>query len=147
MNIDTLSNKKYNLKNENIINDGAFANIYDIINNEDKNNNYIVKLQKKEYKYEAINEIEILLKLKKNKNKYINKLKELNISLDKTKVIDLIDYYIDNEYFYLILLKYECTLEYFNILYNKEFNETLPINLIKKIINSLFLSKVELQIQ
>ena len=115
MNIDTLSNKKYNLKNENIINDGAFANIYDIINNEDKNNNYIVKLQKKEYKYEAINEIEILLKLKKNKNKYINKLKELNISLDKTKVIDLIDYYIDNEYFYLILPKYECTLEYFNI--------------------------------
>ena len=144
MNIDTLSNKKYNLKNENIINDGAFANIYDIINNEDKNNNYIVKLQKKEYKYEAINEIEILLKLKKNKNKYINKLKELNISLDKTKVIDLIDYYIDNEYFYLILPKYECTLEYFNILYNKEFNETLPINLIKKIINSLFLSIYEL---
>ena len=37
MNIDTLSNKKYNLKNENIINDGAFANIYDIINNEDSN--------------------------------------------------------------------------------------------------------------
>ena len=47
MNIETLSNKKYKLKNENVINDGAFANIYDIINNEDKVNNYIVKLQKK----------------------------------------------------------------------------------------------------
>lgn len=144
MNIETLSNKKYKLKNENVINDGAFANIYDIINNEDKVNNYIVKLQKKEYKYEAINEIEILLKLKKNKIKYLNKLKEFNINIEKSNVINLIDYYIDNDYFYLILPKYECTLEHFNILYNKEFNETLPINLIKKIINSLFLSIYEL---
>lgn len=144
MNLEFLSNKKYKLKNENVINDGAFANIYDIINSNDKTKDYIVKLQKKEYKYEAINEIEILLKLQKNKAKYLNKLKELNITIDKPKVINLLDYYIDNDYFYLILPKYECTLEYFNILYNKEFNETLPINLIKKITNSLFLSIYEL---
>lgn len=144
MNLEFLSNKKYKLKNENVINDGAFANIYDIVNSNDKTKDYIVKLQKKEYKYEAINEIEVLLKLQKNKTKYLNKLKELNITIDKPKVIDLLDYYIDNDYFYLILPKYECTLEYFNILYNKEFNETLPINLIKKITNSLFLSIYEL---
>ena len=144
MNLEFLSNKKYKLKNENVINDGAFANIYDIVNSNDKTKDYIVKLQKKEYKYEAINEIEVLLKLQKNKTKYLNKLKELNITIDKPKIFDLLDYYIDNDYFYLILPKYECTLEYFNILYNKEFNETLPINLIKKITNSLFLSIYEL---
>lgn len=144
MNLEFLSNKKYKLKNENVINDGAFANIYDIVNSNDKTKDYIVKLQKKEYKYEAINEIEVLLKLQKNKTKYLNKLKELNITIDKPKVINLLDYYIDNDYFYLILPKYECTLEYFNILYNKEFNDTLPINLIKKITNSLFLSIYQL---
>jgi|688.fasta_scaffold05397_15 serine/threonine protein kinase len=144
MNIEFLSNKKYKLKNDNVINDGAFANIYDIINSNEKTKDYIVKLQKKEYKYEAINEIESLLKLQKNKTKYLNKLKEFNITVDKPKVIELLDYYIDNDYFYLILPKYECTLEYFNILYNKEFNEILPINLIKKITNSLFLSIYQL---
>lgn len=144
MNIEFLSNKKYKLKNDNVINDGAFANIYDIINSNEKTKDYIVKLQKKEYKYEAINEIESLLKLQKNKTKYVNKLKEFNITVDKPKVIELLDYYIDNDYFYLILPKYECTLEYFNILYNKEFNEILPINLIKKITNSLFLSIYQL---
>ena len=144
MNLEFLSNKKYKLKNDNVINDGAFANIYDIINSNEKTKDYIVKLQKKEYKYEAINEIESLLKLQKNKTKYLNKLKEFNITVDKPKVIELLDYYIDNDYFYLILPKYECTLEYFNILYNKEFNEILPINLIKKITNSLFLSIYQL---
>ena len=144
MNIEFLSNKKYKLKNDNVINDGAFANIYDIVNSNEKTKDYIVKLQKKEYKYEAINEIESLLKLQKNKTKYVNKLKEFNITVDKPKVIELLDYYIDNDYFYLILPKYECTLEYFNILYNKEFNEILPINLIKKITNSLFLSIYQL---
>jgi serine/threonine protein kinase len=144
MNLEFLSNKKYKLKNDNVINDGAFANIYDIINSNEKTKDYIVKLQKKEYKYEAINEIESLLKLQKNKTKYLNKLKEFNITIDKPKVIELLDYYIDNDYFYLILPKYECTLEYFNILYNKEFNEILPINLIKKITNSLFLSIYQL---
>jgi serine/threonine protein kinase len=144
MNLEFLSNKKYKLKNDNVINDGAFANIYDIVNSNEKTKDYIVKLQKKEYKYEAINEIESLLKLQKNKTKYLNKLKEFNITVDKPKVIELLDYYIDNDYFYLILPKYECTLEYFNILYNKEFNEILPINLIKKITNSLFLSIYQL---
>jgi serine/threonine protein kinase len=144
MNLEFLSNKKYKLKNDNVINDGAFANIYDIINSNEKTKDYIVKLQKKEYKYEAINEIESLLKLQKNKTKYLNKLKEFNITVDKPKVIELLDYYIDNDYFYIILPKYECTLEYFNILYNKEFNEILPINLIKKITNSLFLSIYQL---
>ena len=144
MNLEFLSNKKYKLKNDNVINDGAFANIYDIINSNEKTKDYIVKLQKKEYKYEAINEIESLLKLQKNNTKYLNKLKEFNITVDKPKVIELLDYYIDNDYFYLILPKYECTLEYFNILYNKEFNEILPINLIKKITNSLFLSIYQL---
>ena len=144
MDLEYISNKKYKLKNDNKIDEGAYASIYDIINTMDKNNKYIVKLQKKDCKYEAVNEIEVLIKLQKNKKKYSNYLKNININNNESKIIDLHEYFIDDNYFYLIFKKYECTLEYFNILYNKEFKEFLPVNLLKKIINSLFLSIHEL---
>lgn len=146
MNIEELSNEKYTIIDENILDDGAYSNIYDIINTKDKTKKYILKLQQIKYKYEAINEIEILLKIKKNKHKYLTALNNINIPFNDSILIDLIDYYIDDEYIYIILEKYNCTLEYFNILYNKEIKETLPINLIKKIINSLFLGIYELNL-
>jgi serine/threonine protein kinase len=147
MDINIVSNNKYICKNDTIISDGAFSKIYDIINNRDRNNKYILKLQTLKYKYEAINEIQTLIKLNKNKAKFLNILNEKNIPYNKnnySKLISLENYYIDNEYIYMVLPKYECTLEYFNILYNKEFKEILPINLIKKFINSLFLGLYEL---
>ena len=147
MYIDIISKNKYICENDNLIADGAYANIYEVFNLENTNKQYILKLQRIKDKYEAVNEIEVLLKLKKNKQKYIEQLDKLNISYDKSnysKIIDLENYYIDNDYIYIILEKYECTLEYFNMLYNKEFKEVLPLNLIKKLINSLFLGIYEL---
>jgi serine/threonine protein kinase len=163
--LNKLSNNKYSLLDEDVITTGAFSKILNVkLNNKtklknNKNANYILKLQSHKYKYEAKNEIEILLKLKKNKTKFksklitmLNTVNENNILyIDDTydnlsKIVDIDDYYIDDSYFYIIMKKYECTLEEFNIIYNKEIGETLPTNLIKKIINSLFVGLYELQI-
>ena len=61
-----LSNGKYKCKNKDI-NGGAFSKIYDVDCKLNKKNKYIVKIHKNKYKREAINEIETLIKLKKNK--------------------------------------------------------------------------------
>ena len=155
-----ISNKKYKI-NESIINEGAYARIYDVekISDNKQNYKYIAKVQKISDKYEAINEIKLLLKLKKNKENYYIKVKEyfsklqLDLNDDKlkeylhtSKIIEIEDYYTNRDYIFIIFKKYEYTLEEFNIIYNKEFKEVLPISLIKKIINSLFLGLYELNL-
>lgn len=158
-NFENISNKKYQIIGDNEINEGAYSKIYDIINNTDKNNKYIVKIQKMEDRIEAINEIKFLEKIKNNRSKYLLNIKQyfnnnkLNYNIDSSieylntsKIIDLIDYYYDNDYIYTIFKKYNYTLEEFNILYNKEFKEVLPDCLIKKFINSLFLGLYELNL-
>lgn len=154
-----ISNKKYKL-DTNVINEGAYAKIYNVekINNKE-NTKYIVKVQKISDKYEAINEIKLLLKIKKNKEIYYNKVKDyfskmqldinddlLNEYLNSSKIIEIEDYYTNRDYIFIIFKKYEYTLEEFNIIYNKEFKEVLPISLTKKIINSLFLGLYELNL-
>jgi serine/threonine protein kinase len=71
---------------------------------------------------------------------------KLNELFLKSKLAKIKDYYITDEYVYTIFKKYNITLDSFNIQYNKEFNETIPISLIKKISNSLFLGLHELKI-
>lgn len=181
MDLFKISEGKYTIKDSDEIGEGAYSKIYDVkknifnnktagSSNDKKNKNkkitndtkkYIVKIHEIKDKREAVNEIEILYKLKKNKNifktnlqnifsntenknmksKYINDFKYL-----KSKLIKIKDYYIDQEHIYIILKKYDVTLEDFNIMYNKEFNETLPISLIKKIANSLFIGLYELNV-
>lgn len=154
----TISNKKYKLIDEKL-NEGAYSKIYEVINNNDKNNKYIVKIQKISDKYEAVNEIKLLMKLKKNKKKYFDSIKEyfnkLNLNtndglikeyINTSKIINIEDFYTNRDYIFIIFKKYEYTLEDFNIIYNKEFKETLPISLIKKISNSLFLGIYELNL-
>jgi serine/threonine protein kinase len=157
-NLYTLSNSKYKIIDEKIT-EGAYSKVYNIINTEKKggqqkgnekwNEKYIVKIQKISDRFEAVNEIKILLKLKKNKQHYIDNMSKL---LNKNKneicsnVIDIEDFYSDNEFIYIVFKRYEFTLEDFNIHYNQTFKEHLPINLIKKLSNSMFFGLYELSL-
>lgn len=149
-NLNILSNGKYKLIDEKLT-EGAYSKIYDVIKQDSKNKKYIVKIQKISDRYEAVNEIKLLNKIKNNKTEYFNKVQTLlndknNKYLKDSKIIDIEDFYNDHEYIYIIFKKYEYTLEDFNILYHKKFQENLPYNLINKIINSLFLGVYELHL-
>lgn len=147
MELNNISEGKYKFKN-NKIDGGAFSKIYNLDKKDSKDKKYIVKIHDKKSKIEAINEIEILLKLKKNKDKFKKSIISMNLDKKflKSKLAKIKDYYITDENVYTIFKKYNITLDMFNIRYNKEFNKTLPINLIKKIINSLFLGLYELKV-
>jgi len=152
--LKNISNGKYKCNGKDI-NGGAFSKIYDAelvskkgSSNNGKKNKFIVKLHKNKYKREAINEIETLIKLKKNKKKFKEHLKQhIDIKtpeIIKSKLVVLKDYYYDNDIVCAVFKKYEMPLDGFNIKYNKMFKETLPPSLIKKIYNSLFLGLYEL---
>ena len=154
MDLFKISDGKYKFNNKKI-NGGAFSKIYDVENKSNKKNNYIIKLHKYKYKEEAIKEIEMLLKLKKNKNKFKINLKNILIknntlssnkdeTLIKSKLIKIKDYYITDDFIITVFKKYHSTLDDFNIQYNKMFKETLPVSLIKKLYNSLFIGLYEL---
>ena len=64
MDLFKISDGKYKFKDQKI-NGGAFSKIYNVDNKINKKNNYVVKLHKFKYRKEAINEIDMLLKLKK----------------------------------------------------------------------------------
>lgn len=147
MELNDISGGKYKFKNTKI-DGGAFSKIYNLDKKDCKDKKYIVKIHNRKSRAEAINEIEILLKLKKNKDKFklsINSMK-LNESFLKSKLAKIKDYYINDDYVYTIFKRYNITLDSFNIQYNREFNETIPITLIKKISNSLFLGLHELKV-
>lgn len=147
MDLLKISQGKYSLSDKKI-NGGAFSKIYNIENKKNKKKNYIVKLHKYKYKVEAINEINTLLKLKKNKNKFKENIKQFIINKDntllKSKIIKIQDYFITDDYIITVFKKYHITLDDFNIKYNKKYNETLPVTLIKKLFNSLFIGLYEL---
>lgn len=148
-NLNIVSNGKYKLIDEKLT-EGAYSKVYNVIcNNSINKEQYIVKVQKISDRFEAVNEIKILKKLNKNKSLYYKKLlSQYNINdnnyLNTSKIIDIIDFYSDQEYIYIIFKKYEYTLGDLNVLYHKTFKENLPYNLILKITNSLFLGLYEL---
>jgi len=139
----SISNGKY--KQSNTIGGGAFSKIYNVSSTEDKTKKIIVKIHDDENKYDAVNEINVLKKIKKNRPKFKEELAKFKIK-SKSKIITLKDYYIDDNNVYTIFKKYVCTIEDFNIKYNKFFNELLPIALIKKLSNSMFIALFELYI-
>jgi serine/threonine protein kinase len=152
-NLNIISNGKYKLIEEKLT-EGAYSKVYEVIRQE-SNDKYIVKIQKISDRFEAVNEIKVLKKLKKNKSDYYQKIhsllntqdnKTLSAYLNTSKIIDIEDFYSDQDYVYIIFKKYEYTLEDFNILYHKTFKESLPINLINKLVNSLFLGLYELSL-
>ena len=169
MDISNVSNGKYKCKN-NKINGGAYSKIYSVDKKNDKssnkkNKNYIFKINDKKYKSDAIKEIEVLLRLKKNKDKFKKSIFSENIEkstnsknsifstnlensykLSKSKLVKIKDYYIEEDFIYTIFKKYDMELDSFSTFYTREFKETLPISLIKKITNSIFLGLYELNI-
>lgn len=147
-----LSDGKYKCKTKDI-EGGAFSKIYDVelkkTNTKNKKNKYIAKVHTNKYKKEAVKEIETLLKLKRNKKKFKDNLKQfLDVNkkpeLFKSKLAVIKDYYLDEDTACVIFKKYDIPLDDFNIKFNKMFKETLPPSLIKKIFNSLFLGLYEL---
>ena len=153
-NLSNISSGKYKLIEEKL-REGAYSKVYDVIKQAHKKNNhekYIVKIQKISDRFEAVNEIKVLTKIKKNKYIYYQKVQELlnkehntiiSTYLNNSKIINIEDFYSDQDYVYIIFKKYEYTLEDFNILYHKTFQESLPINLVIKLVNSLFLGLYE----
>lgn len=146
MELNSISEGKYKFKNVKI-DGGAFSKIYNLDKKNCKDKKYIVKIHNRKSKLEAINEIDILLKLKKNKTNFKAFIKSVNLDNKylKSKLAKIKDYYITDDYIYTIFKKYNITLDAFNIQYNQEFKETIPISLIKKITNSLFLGLHELK--
>ena len=145
MDLVEISNSKYNLTDEKI-GSGAYSSIHEVKCKFNNNNKYIVKTHSYEYKHEAINEIEALLKINKNREKYINELTKCGISDTDSKITSVIDYYFSDDEIYTIFDKYTITLEEFSIKYNKKFNKVLPFCVSKKIINSMFLGLYELSL-
>ena len=66
MELNNISEGKYKFKNTKI-GGGAFSKIYILDKKDCKDKKYIVKIHNRKSRSEAINEIEVLLKLKKNK--------------------------------------------------------------------------------
>lgn len=139
-----ISNGKYKQVNKEKLGSGAFSNVYDVQNTVNKIFKYVVKHNRDDCKYDAVNEIESFLKIKKNRKKFREQLQRLNVTFTKSNIITLKDYYIDGNDIYSIYKKYTCTIEDLNIQYNKFFNQLLPTELVKKFINSMFLALYEL---
>lgn len=144
MNIKESTNNKYEGNKK--IGGGAFSSIYEINKLKDNKNKFVAKIYSEDTKYDAITEIESLFTLKKNKQKFKEYVNTLNISNSQSAIIDLEDYYLkDEDNIILIFKKYLCTLEEFNIEYNKFFGKKIPINIIDYITNKLFYGLLELQ--
>ena len=62
-NLNKISNGKYKLI-EDKLTEGAYSKVYEVIRQE-SNDKYIVKIQKISDRFEAVNEIKVLKKLKK----------------------------------------------------------------------------------
>ena len=128
INLYKASNNKYKILNN--ISDGAYSRVYTC---KDMSNNAInvVKIQPMCDKKYAINEINILNKIKKHTENYTRQYKSSNI-------IKKYNYYYDDEYFYIIFELCNTDLDGFIEAYYEEFNKSLPLCIIKKIIKSLF---------
>jgi serine/threonine protein kinase len=147
--LSEITNGKYNhLTNK--INGGAYSKIYEIQKKKTQKTKYIIKVQKISDRYEAVNEIKSLVKIKKNRDIYFNNIQNIQLkpyqNKEISKIIDIEDFYSDRENVYIVFKKYEYSLDDFNILYNKTFNETLPLDLCLKLINSLFLGLYEMSL-
>lgn len=128
-NIDllTISNGKYDIGE--YISDGAFSHVYHCkIKN--KQTNLIVKIQPNDdYVENAINELNILNKIKKHTGEYIAKY-------DSSNLIKFVEYYLDNEYVYSIFEKCDMDLNMFNILFQQIFKSRIPLFITEYIIKS-----------
>jgi len=130
------SNKKYKLTNNEIIGKGAFSQVYlcDSTYGENKQN-YVVKVQLSKEREYALNELNILNKVKKHNKEYQKQYKnKYNI---ESNLVKNYDYFISDDYIYIIYEKCNINLEEFNIAYLKKYKSQLPLFIIEYIIYSI----------
>jgi len=134
--LKTHSNNKYTLINKKIIGKGAFSHVY-LCNSTDKSNKstYVAKVQLLKERQYAINEINILNKVKKHNIEYVEKYK--NIYNIDSNLVKFYEYFISDTYIYIIYEKCNINLEDFNITFLKKYKSQLPFFIIKKIIYSI----------
>lgn len=125
INLEKVSNKKY--KCGDFLSEGAFSKVYTCILVEN-NTTYVVKIQPKtDYLSYAVNEINILNKLKKHKSEVVK----------KSNIVNFNDYYIDDNYFYTIFEKCDMDLHTFNIMFAKKYKSNVPLALTRYISMSI----------
>lgn len=129
-----LSDKKYLIK-DNFLGEGAFAKVYECKN---KKQSLVVKIYSKDDKKYAVHELNLFNKLKKHKKEFTKDY------FNKSNIIDLLDYYVSNDYIYAIFERATMSLEDFIISFNKQFNSRPPIFLIVKIIKEILIGLIEL---
>mgnify|MGYP000887024438 FL=1 len=115
--------------------EGAFAKVYECKN---KKQSLVVKIYSKDDKKYAVHELNLFNKLKKHKKEFTKDY------FNKSNIIDLLDYYVSNDYIYAIFERATMSLEDFIISFNKQFNSRPPIFLIVKIIKEILIGLIEL---
>lgn len=132
INLECISDNKYELGL--YIADGAFSHVYHCINKLDTKQACIVKIQPNdEFIDTAINELNILKKIKKHSNPLV-----------RSNIITYYEHYIDDEYVYTIYERCDMDLNMFNILFQREFNSRVPLFLTHYIIKSCINAIAEL---
>ncbi len=151
--LEFLSNNKYVIKGD-VIGKGAFCDVYECVNksklsknvkggkNKNKNNKpknidinlekYVVKVIKNKYKKEFVREINVFNKINKHKNAFLKKFNKT-----ESNIINLCQYYIGEKYAFLIFEYMTCDLYKFVKKFMESFSSRLPIEIIKKILQSV----------
>lgn len=124
--LKTISNNKYKLGDE--FAEGAYSKVYNCDNEKSK----VVKITPLSDKYYAINEINILKSIEKNKLDYFKKY-----NIQKSNIVSLEDYYISSNYIYSIFNKCSTDLYHFQKDYIKYRGKQLPNIIIQKIISEI----------
>ena len=132
--LESISNKKY--KCGDFLSEGAFSKVYICILVEN-NSKHVVKIQPKSKSMSyAINEINILNKLKKHKSEYKK----------PSNLINYLDYYIDDNYLYTIFEKCDMDLYTFNIMFVKRYKHRIPLFITKYITTGILNGIYELNV-
>lgn len=124
INLETVSKKKY--KCGDFLSEGAFSKVYTcvLIAN---NSKFVVKIQPRSESFSyAVNEINILNKLKKHKSEF-----------GPSNNIEFVDYYVDDSYFYTVFERCDMDLHTFNIMFIQRYKCRIPLFLTKYITKSI----------
>ncbi len=141
--IKDISNNKYKIKNKTKIGGGAFSKVFTAQCNK---KDYAAKIYNEETKYDAAKELNILNKIKLNKENYLSHVSNVYGINVKSNLLDVNEYFIKDEYnIILIMDKYPGTLDSFVEEYNNIVNKPLDIKIVDKICFYIFNGLMELK--
>lgn len=137
-NLTALSSKSYKI-NSNLLNRGAFGDVYVCRDIKHSKNDKVIKICSLDDKENTIVELNIFNKIKKHQTTFYNVF-----GLNESNIIKLSDYYFSDEYSYAIYERADVDLEEFIIGFQKKFNSRVPLFVTHKIIQELVNGLVEL---